>query len=305
MEIEEPLFENLFKEFIEIYFSEINKERDKKILYRRYGIKYSRKFTLEEIGKLNNITRQRVEQIEKKHIKKLLLLLNGESVKRLNFEPNNKLKNLFSEIKITMNDNKIIGNKEFFQLLNKYFKNCSLKNGYIILLLDLLKLKYISYNDFISNIFYQEKYINKKTLKNNIERIYKALRKEVIPISYDDLIIKVIGRRKNYNVENIKLTINALDEIEKININDIEMLQLNTLNKFSAGDLGYRVLFHNESPMSNDQLLRKVNNLLNEQGYNRVNRRNLLNQLTDNDKIKNIGQGKWALNDWDYEKNIL
>jgi hypothetical protein len=83
------------------------------------------------------------------------------------------------------------------------------------------------------------------------------------------------------------------------------MLQLNTLNKFSAGDLGYRVLFHNESPMSNDQLFRKVNNLLNEQGYNRVNRRNLLNQLTDNDKIKNIGQGKWALNDWDYEKKFI
>jgi hypothetical protein len=60
---------NLLKS-LDVLLKELN-EREQDILRKRYGLRGEKKHTLEQIGKLYKITRERVRQIEKNTIKKL------------------------------------------------------------------------------------------------------------------------------------------------------------------------------------------------------------------------------------------
>jgi RNA polymerase primary sigma factor len=53
------------------------KERDKDILYLRFGILDGKEYTLSEVSKRYNITGERVRQIEKKDLRKLLIYINS------------------------------------------------------------------------------------------------------------------------------------------------------------------------------------------------------------------------------------
>ena len=66
--------ENLYK-----LMSEVLSERESKVLVLRYGLGLKRTFTLEEIGKIYDITRERIRQIEVKALRKLRF-----SIKRKN-----------------------------------------------------------------------------------------------------------------------------------------------------------------------------------------------------------------------------
>ena len=57
----------------------IDREREREIISRRYGL-YDRKETLEQIGELQGITRERVRQLEKAVISKLKALAEQGSV---------------------------------------------------------------------------------------------------------------------------------------------------------------------------------------------------------------------------------
>lgn len=52
-------------------------ERDKDILYLRFGILDGKEYTLSEVSKRYNITGERVRQIEKKDLRKLLIYINS------------------------------------------------------------------------------------------------------------------------------------------------------------------------------------------------------------------------------------
>ena len=60
----------LLKEQIEEVFSCLT-ERERKVLYLRFGLKDGRQRTLEEVGQYFNVTRERIRQIEGKALGKL------------------------------------------------------------------------------------------------------------------------------------------------------------------------------------------------------------------------------------------
>ena len=56
----------------ELYYAmDILTEKEKKVLIERFGLESGNELTLEEVGKILNITRERVRQIEKKALRKL------------------------------------------------------------------------------------------------------------------------------------------------------------------------------------------------------------------------------------------
>ena len=59
-------------------FLDIIDKREAMVLKLRYGLVDGKPMTLEEIGKLMNLSRERVRQIEKETIKKLHFILTGE-----------------------------------------------------------------------------------------------------------------------------------------------------------------------------------------------------------------------------------
>jgi RNA polymerase primary sigma factor len=58
------------KEQIEKSFQDLS-DRESKILRMRFGLNHGREYTLDEVGKLFNVTRERIRQIEMKALKKL------------------------------------------------------------------------------------------------------------------------------------------------------------------------------------------------------------------------------------------
>lgn len=68
--IENLVFENMLKELINSLLS-ILKPKEKDIIKLRFGLKDGKEYTLEEIGKIYGVTRERIRQIESKAINKL------------------------------------------------------------------------------------------------------------------------------------------------------------------------------------------------------------------------------------------
>ena len=65
-------------EIINGLFSELN-ERERDVLTRRFGLHGEDRETLEEIGKIHSLTRERIRQIETSSIKRLKQLENLDS----------------------------------------------------------------------------------------------------------------------------------------------------------------------------------------------------------------------------------
>ena len=57
--------------------------REERILRMRFGIGTDRDHTLEEVGRLFNVTRERIRQIEAKALGKLRASLGGEALREL------------------------------------------------------------------------------------------------------------------------------------------------------------------------------------------------------------------------------
>lgn len=55
-------------------------EREREIIRMRFGIDKKKVYTLDEIGKRFNLTRERIRQIEKKAIRKLAVSDEGEAL---------------------------------------------------------------------------------------------------------------------------------------------------------------------------------------------------------------------------------
>lgn len=68
--IEDIIFKQTLREQIEQVLSKLT-ERENKVLSLRYGLEDGRERTLEEIGKIFNVTRERIRQIEMAALKKL------------------------------------------------------------------------------------------------------------------------------------------------------------------------------------------------------------------------------------------
>ena len=63
--------DNELKDMINDSLHKVLSEREKDVIKKRFGIDEDQAFTLEEIGKEFNVTRERIRQIELKALKKL------------------------------------------------------------------------------------------------------------------------------------------------------------------------------------------------------------------------------------------
>jgi hypothetical protein len=63
------------------YFLILNDQKGKEIVYKRFGLFGNNSYTLEEIGSYFGITRERVRQIENKHLERIKELFNGSIIK--------------------------------------------------------------------------------------------------------------------------------------------------------------------------------------------------------------------------------
>ena len=81
----ENLIDKVVKAFVEKVINEKNignfglTPREKAVVRKRYGIGEKRDYTLEEVAKMFNVTRERIRQIEDKALDKMFLNRNEDN----------------------------------------------------------------------------------------------------------------------------------------------------------------------------------------------------------------------------------
>jgi hypothetical protein len=189
-------FTNSFIGFVEGYFTITNNERDKDIVYKRFGINSNRTYTLDELGILHDgLTRERIRQIESEHINKLKILTTGKEIKRFNYICDNFLVKEMEKISGFFSENKAVSLNTFKNYMKNNSGNIDNPN-WGKFFLKILGITILSF-DFLDDNILVEEGVDCKTLNDEIEKTFKILKQHIIYMPIEDIIIESKkGRRK-------------------------------------------------------------------------------------------------------------
>lgn len=287
-----------FISFVEGYFNAQGKNREKNIIYKRFGIMSNKKYTLDELGILyDGISKERIRQIESKEIGRLKKLVFGEKIKRLNYISDISLVNEVKRVLEFCKRQRAIKRPVFTELVEVEKNQEAWEN----LLLKLLSITITTF-DFLAYDVLSVEGIDHKVLKREINRVYNILKKNIIYMSIDDIIIEAKRNRRNFDADYIRLAVKCLDT-ETINRDGVDLYGIKVDNSFSAGDLAYRVLWEEDTPLSSLDIFTIINKKY--EGNNIKSLRNVENQIIRNVNIVNIGAKKWALKEWNLDKKYI
>ena len=285
-----------FISFVKGYFEEQDKKKEQDMVFKYFGIENSKSYTFEEIGTLYSVTKQRIQEIEKKHVNNLKILISGNKLKKGNYICEGMLINEFSEIYKKIEEEKVIKKNDFRKIISFKKDNESWEN----LLINLLNSYTLLVEKCNCEVIVSQS-LKKDDLKKEILKTYNILKESIIPMSIDDLIIKSKKGRRKFDDNYIKMSINCL----KLDQNKKNNIFLAIDKNFSAGDLAYRVLWLENKTLKSEDILIKINKELSNNNLPpNIEKRNLVNQMASHSKIESIRK-KWGLKIWDNDKRYI
>ena len=285
-----------FISFVKGYFEEQDKKKEQDMVFKYFGIENSKSYTFEEIGTLYSVTKQRIQEIEKKHVNNLKILISGNKLKKGNYICEGMLINEFSEIYKKIEEEKVIKKNDFRKIISFKKDNESWEN----LLINLLNSYTLLVEKCNCEVIVSQS-LKKDDLKKEILKTYNILKESIIPMSIDDLIIKSKKGRRKFDDNYIKMSINCL----KLDQNKKNNIFLAIDKNFSAGDLAYRVLWLENKNFKSEDILIKINKELSNNNLPpNIEKRNLVNQMASHSKIESIRK-KWGLKIWDNDKRYI
>jgi len=243
-------------------------QKQKDIIFRRFGLGSSQKETLEEIGQDFNITRERVRQIEEDGLLKI--------------KP------------------KVAAYKKVFQYFNQYFKKHGGLKKEEILLEDLGGKRYQAHIYFLLNInetfkkfsesanFYSFWAADKNSLESvekNINNTLNRLKEVNKPLSLKELI----------SFSNNKFLASYLEISKKILKNSDGLYGLREwpeINPKGVKDKAYLVFKKSKKPLHFNEIAGMIDGALAQTVHN---------ELIKDPRFVLVGRGIYALKEWGYE----
>ena len=320
-------------EIIASLFSELD-ERERDVLVRRFGLGGDGKETLEEIGKIHKLTRERIRQIETASIKRLKQLdnldgyLSGLKNIIINLleehgglmEKEYLFDNLVNfSIGGGKNDENEIKHKRHFDFLiskllhdefeatgdSEHFKQ-SFKLKYQSLEhLETLAKELLEKIQEIKKIFMTEELVNLskgfEVYKNNQEKFNPAGNLDISGILAGGLF------KENADVVNAnKVIYSILQAAKKIEqnkfgfwgINDWREIKPKTIN-----DKIYLILKNSGKPMHFAEIADKINQISFDK--KKANAATVHNELILDEKYILVGRGLYGLKEWGYQKGTV
>ncbi len=273
------------------------KERDREIVAKRFGLAGLEIETLEGIGKLYNLTRERVRQIEKDSLNflKQQKLPELDSAIQLIFDTIKEQGNIVGEeylmqiLQVGKNDFKERQSIKFIVSLNDQFKNLKESSDYLeawhIAGFDLNKLQQVI---------------------NEFENILKTLGHV---ISQDELYtqFKQTPFFKEHELELTDKTLKSYLSVAKaiqINpFNEIGIKNWNEVKPRDVGDKAYLVLKHHGKPEHYSEITKIINDYKfdNRTAYQET----VHNELIKDSRFVLIGRGIYALTEWGYKRGVV
>jgi DNA-directed RNA polymerase delta subunit len=279
------------------------------VIQRRYGISGVKRMTLEEIGQAFNVSRQRIEQLEKKALRSLKTAFEVGCINKYYLHPEviGYLNDIFKLFPIDQND--IVTESVLYERISKK----------IVIPLDhirpslhlLLYIKDVGLIDFdnedLEPIFGKFTTNTKRSIKYQVNRLHTLMTKiEPEPLDEIDILSKFnsdLPKTQRINLAQLKLIIPLCSTLERLTNGKIQG-RLEYLS--SQTNQAYRVLYETGIPLHYSELAREINHRCVHINRRNVYERTLVNYLTIDERL--VPQGKsgfWGLKSWDINTSTI
>lgn len=268
----------------------VQQEREKEIITRRFGL-YDRKETLEQIGELLGITRERVRQLEKSILTKLRTSIQNSDNKSLNDIEKQLVRHLAEVGRVSRVDH--LSDKIF----NKSTDNK--ERSHISFVASLApNLQLIEENDSYHSAITISDNENLNKVKEDVEEIVSLIKKHGQPISTENL--------HNLLDHEHPTQVKALASISK-NLSELNdnwgLAKWPSVNPRNIRDKIYVILEKDGKPMHFSEIAGKIK-------ASDFKRKDVTTQAIHNELIKDsrfvlIGRGIYALTSWGYSKGTV
>lgn len=267
----------------------IEREREREIISRRFGL-YDRKETLEQIGELLGITRERVRQLEKVVLTRLKSTAVGGNLPYIQ-DVETAILEILGQNGSTMRVSELAG------LLTK--QGSKIDQARISFLAELSpEISVIEESDHFYNAVGTRKVHDEKKMRELANRIVEAVKKIGKPTNIKSIASEINNSDSAY--------VNALASISK------HLASLNgqwgltkwpTVNPKNIRDKIYVILHENGKHMHFNEIAEAIR-------ISEFKRKDVTTQAIHNELIKDkrfvlIGRGIYALQEWGYKKGTV
>lgn len=268
----------------------IDQEREREIITRRFGL-YDRRETLEQIGELLGITRERVRQLEKA----ILIRIKISAEK-------GELEDITAAEKALIRSLSDMGRVARIQDLTDIMlgkKSNAQERAHIGFIAELApNLTVVNETDNYHYSVGIAEYGDEKTIRKRVDEIVKTIKTNKEPIDIEDLHNKLSYEHPKH--------VQALASVSKHLSNLREMWGLSkwpTVNPKNIRDKIYVVLTETGKPLHFSEIAESIRN-------SDFNRKDVTTQAIHNELIKDkrfvlIGRGIYALDTWGYSRGTV
>ena len=268
----------------------IDQEREREIISRRFGL-FDRKETLEQIGEMLGITRERVRQLEKAILIRLKMaaekgqIPSVSDVERLivrDLSENGRVARVHDLAERLVGKDKLAAHKPHVAFLSELSP----------------KLSVVNENDNYHHAVGISEHGNEKVIKKNVDDVVRAIKKNGEPIH-----IEKLHNELNYEHPS---HVRGLASVSKslASLKDVwGLVKWPTVNPRNIRDKIYVILADNGKPMHFSDIAKAIKD-------SDFKRKNVTTQAIHNELIKDkrfvlIGRGIYALDEWGYSKGTV
>lgn len=272
------------------------KERDRQILLHRYGLEGAPTKTLAAIGSEQNLTRERVRQIEKdllRHLKK-----TGRELKSFNLAKNFLLE-------IITEHGKIIAEEDLLLYLNVTEQRE--KNAVVFLLHLIEELEHFIHDNYKKS--WVAVLFNQQILHDFTAEGKKVLEAENRPLA-TEAFLEHFKKTEFYQTHQAelddKIIINFLElamEIEKNVFGSWGLSHWKEITPKDVGDKAYLVMKHHQKP----EHYAAITEMINKHAFDSrtAYKETVHNELIKDPRFILIGRGIYALAEWGYKPGVV
>ena len=268
----------------------IEQDREKEIVSRRFGLN-GPKETLEQIGEMLSITRERVRQLEKAILIRLQISAEENQIPELAAAEKILIRNLTEMGRVA----------KISDLADKVYNRtatASEKTGLYFIATFSKSLTVVEENDRYNAAVGIAEYGDSKAIKDRVDEIVRVVKENKAPITLEELDAKLDYEHPDY----IKATASISKLLAVLN-GVWGLTKWPTVNPKNIRDKIFVILEAKKEPMHFSEIADEI-------ARSNFKRKNVTSQAIHNELIKDsrfvlIGRGIYALNSWGYKKGTI
>lgn len=267
----------------------IDREREREIISRRFGL-FDRKETLEQIGELLGITRERVRQLEKAVVARLKSQAEQGQLPHITDVESS----LLSEVEAL---GKVARVSDLSGKLTK--ENSRIDQARISFLAQLCpKLAVIDDNDYFYHTVGIRAVHDEKTIKDLVNKVIESVKKIGAPATIE----KIAESAGDTDAKHVQALASASKQLATLN-NRWGLIKWPMVNPKNIRDKIYVILHENGKPMHFNDIAAAIKK-------SEFKRKDVTTQAIHNELIKDkrfvlIGRGIYALKEWGYARGTV